>query len=872
MASEQELSTSFIPALYKPAALLPIARHKKSLLYLVENFPVTIVVGQTGSGKTTQLPQYLEQAGWCGEGKTIAVTQPRRVAATTVATRVAEEMHCKVGEEVGYSIRFEDLTSPATKIKFLTDGMLLREALVDPLLSRYSVIMVDEAHERSLSTDILLGILKKICKKRPELRIIVSSATLQAEDFLRFFAGEEYDPEAEPADLGGSVGRIISLEGRMYPVDMLFLESPAEDYIERSVKTVFDIHTQEAEGDILLFLTGREEIDTAIQLISERAATLHPKAPLLQPLPLYAGLTTEQQMYVFEPTPENTRKVIVSTNIAEASVTIDGIVYVIDCGFAKLRAYNPMTGIDTLTAVPISKASATQRAGRAGRTKPGKCFRLYTQQDYERMPDATVPEIQRSNLAPIIMQLKALGIDNIVRFDFLTSPPAELIIRALELLSSLGAVDDYAKLTKPLGMRMAEIALDPMMAKVVLAAPSFGCLSEILTIAAMVNLQGTVWVQHSGDKRSAESNRRKFAVEEGDHLTYLNVYQAFVTKGKKDPKWCRDNLLNYKALLRAVSIRGQLKRYLERFGIQIDETLSSRDTVDLSARPEKIRRCLTTGYFAHAAKMQPDGTFRTVSGGLVLHAHPSSLMFNRKADWVIFHEIMQTGEKTYIRDVTKIDKGYLLDGGCHGEDHDHSNDITPAIQSLLYSQVDFGKIITLNESIPKAGAAIVQKTWAERLNDEPELESDADEQLLMTIPFSGQANIHSVLLYTAPTISAPKTVKLFKNRDDLDFSMASELHPTQIIEVPPPVPGADVFELPLNRAHWNATTSVTLFFEDNWSNGEEDVTKVGYVGFKGQFMKLTREPVNFLYEAAANPQDHVSIPGVGGIGSVLPGQ
>ncbi|CAG8036891.1 unnamed protein product [Penicillium salamii] len=209
-------------------------------------------------------------------------------------------------------------------------------------------------------------------------------------------------------------------------------------------------------------------------------------------------------------------------------------------------------------------------------------------------------------------------------------------------------------------------------------------------------------------------------------------------------------------------------------------------------------------------------------------------------------------------------------GGCHGEDHDHSNDITPAIQSLLYSQIDFGRIITLNETTPKAGAAIVQKTWAERLNDEPELESDADEQLLMTIP--GQANIHSVLLYTAPTISAPKTVKLFKNRDDLDFSTASELHPTQTLEVPQPVPGADVFELPLNRAHWNATASITLFFEDNWSDGEEDVTKVGYVGFKGQFMKLTREPINFLYEAAANPQDHVAVPGVGGIGSVLPGQ
>ncbi|KAJ9324916.1 hypothetical protein DTO027B5_3351 [Paecilomyces variotii] len=662
MASDFDLSTTFIPSLYKPSSLLPIARHKQSLLYLIETYPVTIVVGQTGSGKTTQLPQYLDQAGWTADGKVIGVTQPRRVAATTVATRVAEEMRCNVGEEVGYSIRFEDLTSAATRVKFLTDGLLLREALVDPLLSRYSVIMVDEAHERSLSTDVLLGVLKKIRKKRSDLRIVVSSATLQAEDFLRFFAGDEFQTEAGNGELGGSVGRIISLEGRMYPVDILYLESPAEDYVERAVKTIFDIHTQEPDGDILVFLTGREEIDATIQMISERAQMLHPKAQSLLPLPLYAGLTTEQQLYVFEPAPQNTRKVIVSTNIAEASVTIDGIVYVIDCGFAKLRAYNPTTGIETLTAVPISKASATQRAGRAGRTKPGKCFRLYTEQTYENLAEATVPEIQRSNLAPVILQLKALGIDNIVRFDFLSPPPAELVIRALELLYSLGALDDYAKLTKPLGIRMAELAVEPMMGKVLLSAPSFGCLSEILTIAAMVSLQGTVWSHHESDKKAMESTRRKFAVEEGDHLTYLNVYHAFVTRGKKDSKWCRENHLNYKSMLKAVSIRAQLKRYLERFGIQVDESLSSNEKqTDLSRQPEKIQRCLTTGYFAHAAKMQPDGTFKTVSGGLTLHAHPSSLMFNRKADWVIFHEILQTGDKTFIRDITKIEKGYLVE-------------------------------------------------------------------------------------------------------------------------------------------------------------------------------------------------------------------
>lgn len=538
-------------------------------------------------------------------------------------------MGCNLGQDVGYSIRFEDVTSAATRIKFLTDGMLLREALIDPLFSRYSVIMVDEAHERSLSSDLLLGLLKKIRKKRPELRIVVSSATLQAEDFLRFFAGDAPETGDESGDLGGNVGRIISLEGRMYPVDIHYLEQPAEDYVERAVKTVFDIHTQEPEGDILIFLTGREEIDTALETIADRAVNLNPKAPSIQALPLYAGLPTDQQMYVFEPTPENTRKVIVATNIAEASVTIDGIVYVIDCGFVKLRAYNPNTGIETLTATPVSKASATQRAGRAGRTKPGKCYRLYTEQAYETLPVATVPEIQRSNLAPVILQLKSLGIDNIARFDYLTPPPAELVIRALELLYSLGALDDYAKLIKPLGTRMAELAVEPMMAKALLSAQGFGCLSEVLSIAAMTSLQGNVWFSHEGQKKAQEGARRKFAAEEGDHLTLLNVYHAFVTKGKKDAKWCRDNYLNFKSMARTVSIRNQLRKYLERLGINVEESLASSDVLRVGGpdKAEQIRRCLTTGFFAHAARMQPDGTFKTIDGGMVLYAHPTSLMF-----------------------------------------------------------------------------------------------------------------------------------------------------------------------------------------------------------------------------------------------------
>ena len=580
-------------------------------------------------------------------------------------------MRCQLGEEVGYSIRFEDVTSAKTRLKFLTDGMLLREALIDPLLSRYSVIMVDEAHERSLSSDVLLGLLKKIRKRRPELRIIVSSATLEAQKFVDFFASEESLED---------VCKVVSIEGRSYPVDMLYLEQPTDDYVSKAVETVFNIHQQEPEGDVLVFLAGREEIETAMQKLTEMTGDLKRNAQALQPLPLYAGLTTDEQMYVFSPAAENTRKIILATNIAEASVTIDGIVYVVDSGFVKLRAFNPITNIETLTAVPTSKASATQRAGRAGRTKAGKCFRLYTQAAYDELPNTTVPEIQRSNLAPIILQLKALGIDNVVRFDFLTPPPSALVIRAFELLYSLGAIDDYAKLTKPLGTRMAELSqIDPMMCASLLQASKFQCLPELLGIAAMTSLQGNIWVHQNFNAR------RSFAAEEGDHLTLLNVYTAFLARTRTNKhtvsKWCSDRQLNYKSLQRAASIREQLKRQLERFGVAVPEdaqpgtslhtstqrgTASARSEQTKDSTSSRILRCLTAGHFAYAARFNnATGTYHPVSSpGTTMHAHPTSLFFNRKAEYVIFGEVLQTGkdDKMFIRDISKIEKAWLTDG------------------------------------------------------------------------------------------------------------------------------------------------------------------------------------------------------------------
>ncbi|KAG0633351.1 P-loop containing nucleoside triphosphate hydrolase protein [Tuber brumale] len=540
------------------------------------------------------------------------------------------------------------MTSPRTRIKYMTDGMLLREALVDPLLSRYSVVMIDEAHERTLSTDVLLGILKKIRRRREDLRIVVSSATLQAEEFARFF-GDEGESGEKKRDGGGDDGdgdeekkeltKIISLEGRCYPVDVLYLEEPTENYVEKAVQTVFDIHLKEGEGDILLFLTGREEIETAISMIRERAEDLHPRAPQLLPLPLYAGLPSDEQLAVFDPAPENHRKVIVSTNIAEASVTIENIVFVIDCGFVKLRTFDPRTGIEALSAAPVSRASATQRAGRAGRTKAGKCFRLYTQRAFnDIMAEMGIPEIQRSNLAPVLLQLKALGIDNVVRFDFITPPPSELMVRALELLFSLGALDDYARLTKPLGLRMAEMPVDPMTAKILLNSVTFRCTDQILSIAAMTSVQN-VFITHEGSKKPAESAK------------------PFAPKANKPnaAKWCKDHYLNFRALSRAVSVREQLRRYIDKFNLRV-----SGEGGGGTPTAEGIRRCLTTGYFAHAARMQPDGSFRSVNG-MQLWAHPSSVMFNRKADWVVFHEVVETGKKTFIRDVTVIEKDWLLE-------------------------------------------------------------------------------------------------------------------------------------------------------------------------------------------------------------------
>lgn len=334
---------------------LPIFKLRETIIKAVDDNQIMVIVGETGSGKTTQMTQYLAEAGYTSK-RMVGCTQPRRVAAMSVAKRVAEEVGCRVGQEVGYTIRFEDCTSQDTKIKYMTDGMLLRECLIDPLVSKYSVLLLDEAHERTVSTDVLFGLLKKAIKARPDLKLIVTSATLDAERFSSYFFNCP----------------ILTIPGRTYPVEVLYAKDPEPDYMDSALVTTMQIHLSEPPGDILLFLTGQEEIDTASEILFERMKALGPMVPELIILPVYSALPSEMQSKIFEPAPPGSRKVVLATNIAETSITIDGIFYVIDPGFVKQNTYDPKLGMDALIVVPISQAQARQRAGRAGRTGPGK--------------------------------------------------------------------------------------------------------------------------------------------------------------------------------------------------------------------------------------------------------------------------------------------------------------------------------------------------------------------------------------------------------------------------------------------------------------------------------------------------------------------
>ncbi|XP_016711211.2 probable pre-mRNA-splicing factor ATP-dependent RNA helicase DEAH9 [Gossypium hirsutum] len=528
----------------------------------------------------------------------------------------------------------------------------------DPLLTKYSVIMVDEAHERSISTDIVLGLLKKIQKRRPELRLIISSATIEAKSMSNFFLsskrrqaleGEELRPGLEPA--------ILSVEGRGFNVQIHYVEDPVRDYVQAAVSTVLLINDKEPPGDILVFLTGQDDIDAAIKLLTEEARSNGKNSSGLIILPLYSGLTRAEQDLIFSPTPKGKRKVVISTNIAETSLTLEGIVYVVDSGFSKQRFYNPISDIENLVVAPISKASARQRAGRAGRLRPGKCYRLYTEEYFlNEMSMQGIPEIQRSNLVSCVIQLKALGIDNILGFDWPASPSPESMIRALEVLYSLGVLDDDAKLTSPVGFQVAEIPLEPMIAKMILSSNELGCSDEIITIAAVLSIQ-SIWFSARGAQKELDEAKLRFAAAEGDHVTFLNIYKGFLQSGKSS-KWCHKNFINYHAMKKVMEIRELLRRIALRLGI----VLKSCET-DM----QLVRKAVTAGFFANACRLEAyshGGMYKTIRGSQEVYIHPSSVLFRVNPKCVIYHSLVST-DRQYMRNVMSIDPSWLTEVAPH---------------------------------------------------------------------------------------------------------------------------------------------------------------------------------------------------------------
>ncbi|CAO3700631.1 unnamed protein product [Rhizopus stolonifer] len=622
---------------------LPIYTGRDSIMQAMTDNPTVIIIGETGSGKTTQIPQFILEAGLASkELGGVAITQPRRVAAVNLAKRVSEETMTRLGSKVGYTVRFDDTSSSETILKYLTDGMLLREILSDELLLRYKVVVLDEAHERTLRTDMLFGMIKKIQQIREEkhkqgekgvhpLKIVVMSATLDAEKFSMFF----------------NQAKILYVSGRLYPVDTMFTAEPQADYLDASLVSIFQIHINNPKGDILVFLPGQEAIESLTALVKEYATQLRPSQQKLLTCPLFAALPPSQQQKVFDPAPENTRKVILATNIAETSITISGIKYVVDCGLAKLRGFNPKIGVESLLLHPISKSSAWQRTGRAGREAAGICYRLYTEQTFRELEDDTVPEIKRCNLAAAVLSLKAIGIDNVLDFDYMDRPSRASLVRALEELYALGAINDQGQLSE-LGKQMAEFPLDPMYSKVLIQSKEYECTSEAIAIISLLSVD-SVFFSPSDKREQAAEARKKFLHPDGDHLTLLNVLKSY-WEVKGDIEWCRDNFINNRNMKVAMDVRDQLIRFCERIDINPNSSCGNET--------DNLLKCFLTGFFQNTALLQPDGSYKSVTGGQNIKIHPGSAMFGKRAEGIFYNELVFT-TKHYVRGVSSIQSAWL---------------------------------------------------------------------------------------------------------------------------------------------------------------------------------------------------------------------
>ncbi|KAL8654106.1 MAG: hypothetical protein Q9210_001710 [Variospora velana] len=740
--------------LWEERRTLPVWSQSRTIRQSLREKDVLLLVGETGSGKSTQVPQILVKEPWCRPlsvlaagsngaketvkvGGCIAVTEPRRVAAVALARRVAEEMGTPLGSSspastVGYNVRFDNSTGPCTKIKFLTEGMLLQEMLRDPWLRNYSAVIVDEVHERGVNVDLVMGFLRDMLSGKWEgrgglpLKVGVMSATVSVEGLVKFFRESsdsrsvngdslanghggldeetewsgisDTDSDKEGAEDGdvrksginGSSHRVDAddrtmengakpeestshekasaaasvatchIEGRQYPVKVKYSPEPVQDFVDASLRTIFQIHYKEPlPGDILVFLTGQTTVESLEHLVTEYAMGMGPEVPKLLVLPLFAALPQAAQQRVFLPAPPKTRKVILATNIAETSVTVSGVRFVVDCGKSKIKQFRTRIGLDSLLVKPISKSAAIQRKGRAGREAPGECYRLYTEQDYLQLQPQNTPEILRCDLGQAVLTMKARGVVDVMGFPFLDRPPREAMEKALMQLFQLKALDDTGAISGT-GLEMAKLPLAVPLARVLLAAsePDLACVPEVIDIISALSVENVFLALNSEEKEEqAQAARQGLYRREGDHLTLLTTVRAYNAEHADRKTWAEKHFVSHRAMQAVIDVRKQLRSQCEK-----SKMLARSDNPDsLSISSElatSILKCFLKGFGTNTARLMPDGSYKTIIGNQSVAIHPSSGLFGRKVEAIMYNEFVFTN-RSYARGVSAVQMDWV---------------------------------------------------------------------------------------------------------------------------------------------------------------------------------------------------------------------
>ncbi|HLV31421.1 MAG TPA: ATP-dependent RNA helicase HrpA [Chitinispirillaceae bacterium] len=752
---------------------LPVLDRKDEILQALNKNQVVVVAGETGSGKTTQLPVICLEAGRGNKGK-IGCTQPRRIAAVSIAAYVAKELSCTLGKEVGYKIRFSNYDSDQTCVKFMTDGILLAEIENDPYLLKYDTLIIDEAHERSLNIDFIIGYFRKLLPERKDLKVIISSATIDTELFSKAFGNAP----------------VINVSGRMYPVEVLYMNSQEENnqdlsYLDAAINAVIDILDFQESGDILVFMPSEHDIRESCNRLQSEIKGIE-----IEILPLYSKLGRSQQEQIFKTSGK--RKIVVATNIAETSITVPGIRFVVDTGLARIPRYAPKLRTSRLPIEPVSQASAQQRKGRCGRVENGICIRLYSEDEFLSRNPFTAPEIKRCNLAGVILTMIAHNLGDIEKFPFLEPPSHQAINEGYAVLRELGAIGENKKLTK-LGRQMARLPLDPHIARMVIAANKENALREVRIIASALSIVDPR-ERPLEKQEQADLMHRKFIVQGSDFLTFVRLWDTYhhewskLKTQNKMRKFCTDHFLSYVRMREWHDVHNQL--------CEITDKMRMFCVNSKSASNDAVHRSLLTGLFSNCARKNEQTSSYQGTKGKVLFVFPGSSVSKSKPEWIMCHEIVETS-LMFGRTVAPVDPRWIEELGGHLCNHTYSEpwfDSETGFVRVKERVTLFGLPVAEHDGVhygrinpQKASSVFIQQGLVEeKLNADfkfycnnkklrREIEKMEDKLRTRSL-FAGENAVYEFYFRKLKGVASVKDLKsyLFKNKNDRALFMKTE--------------------------------------------------------------------------------------------------